>query len=814
MIPVSFMGISFAAGLFVYLGIAAVAVFLALNRGALRKRPALTILRTLAIAALFGLLASPYIAREESILQETTSILIIDDRTDSMELYERALGSEVAESIGSEAKSVTKVDLRNISTDERSAIGDEIYQGVLGSSLRNNAVVLASDGLSNEGTDPLDVASFAAEANTRIFPLVPERLEQEVYVKGMDGSRKSPVNSEYVGSVLVGSEGQAEYGLRVEIDGEPVLETEVVQGEGIKELPFSKVFNSEGSHHITASITTQTPDSFQRNNVFRKVVEVIERARVLLVTDTAGSSLQQVLEDIYDVDVAQTLPEDLGPYNAVVLDDQPEAEVSDTEALRDFLNSGGGLVVVGGNSSYERGGYYESGLENLLPVKSREAPRREGQETNIVILIDISGSTGNRVGGDTKIDVEKAIAVRMVRDLSEDAAVGVVAFNSDAFSIYSLKSSHSTSALEEKISRLSFGGGTYVQRGLTRARGMLSSAQGSKYVILISDGVTNYPVQAFQEASEMARAGMVVHTIGVGFDTDEGFMRGLADRGNGVYFSPDEAGRVKFVFGEEEDEGGDGGPRFVITDTHHFITEGLNMGNVSISGFNEVSAKSSAQVLGATSELQPLLSVWRFGLGRVVSLTLDNGRRWAGSLYSKGNSRIISSAVNWAIGDPEKRGGVRLDCTDAGAGETVTVVVSSEADYPPTRVGGEEVRLNRLDDSNYYFDFVAGETGFVEVESSGSSCEIAVNYPEEYGEFGVDIELLRAMAEITGGAVYHSGGIASLASEISDYVVEESTGAVIRRAGMQLWFALAALLLFFADMAVRRISEIRRGGKV
>lgn len=817
MMLITLFGIGFEAPLFLLLAIIAIAAFLFFNRGVLRKNPFLLAIRCAVLAALFLVLAMPYAVTEEDVLQETTSVLVVDDRTDSMSLLQSS-GPKAAELIGSRLSGISKVELINMTAADSTALGDSLYQGILGSNLKSNVIVLSTDARNNRGADPLDVAAFAAETNSKIFGLLPELVQDEMYLSDITGAKKVPIHSEYPIGVVIGKVGsQASYTLTISVDGKPVLESPFVQSIPFKEFSLDHVFETRGPHNITARISPGSGDTFVQNNVFNKVVDVIEKPRVLLVTDSDHSPLRQVLGEVYDLDVKERLPAVLDRYTAIVLDDQPADRIGDVIELRDFLNDGGGLVVVGGNDSYAYGGYYESPLESLLPVKSKEAPAGRGKQINAVILIDISGSTGNTVGGDTKIDVEKAIAVKMIRDLSDNANIGVAAFNSDSFSIQPIRKVIDTRLLEDKVSRLRFGGGTYVLIGLKRARDMLGSSQGSKYVILISDGITNYPIKAFEEASAMAADGIIIHAVGVGFDTDQAFMRGLARRGNGIYFAPRESGRVKIVLGGLEEEDYGDGFLMVLTDAHHFITEGLEMANVSVESFNEATSKYSAQVLAATPGMKPLLAVWRFGLGRVACLTVDNGGDWAGLLYGEGSSRLVSSTVNWAIGDPERKKELRIDCIDTRVGGDASVIVSSKEPYPEVRVDGERVELNRLDEKNYYFEYAPERTGFVPVETEGDSCTMGVNYAEEYGELGADSDLLNLMADMTGGGVYESGDVDALVDAVSGHTVSESTGVIIEKRSMQLWFAMAALLLFFADIAIRRIRVIWRskshGGK-
>lgn len=816
MIMLSLFGMSFNQPLALLLLIPAIAAFLFFNKKLVLKKKKLPLiaLRSLTIIALFVVLASPYLIREREILQDSTSILIIGDQTDSMSVYS-SVGGTIAASLDTRAEEVSQVTQTNITTSNRTALGDAIYQGLLTSSLKNSVVILLSDGLNNYGAEVLDVAAFAAETSTKIFSVTPEVMNDEIYLSEIKGSKKTPVNSEYSASVEIGKIGaQASYTLKILIDGYPAVDTPVIQNTETKELTFDYIFNEVGPHNITVEIYPESGDRFSQNNVLSTVVDVIERPKILLVTDNYASPLRQVLDEVYDLEDGD-LNTNLARFSAIVLDNQPKGNIGNLENLREYLNDGGGLLVVGGNSSYGYGEYYETSFESLLPVKSVDSPKKMGETINVVLLIDISGSTGADMAGNTKIDVEKAIAVKMVEDLSSYAHIGVAVFNSDSFLVQPVRRVGDTSLLTDKISKLKFGGGTYILVGLIRARDMLSGVQGSKYVILISDGITNYPMKAFEEGTVMAGVNdITIHTIGVGFDTDASFMRGLATRGNGVYFEPDETERVNIVMGGLEEDEGEDGFSMIITDSHHFITENLELSNITVKEFNEVTVKAGAQMLASTTSLKPLLSVWRFGLGRVAALTVDGGYDWANRLYTERNSKLISSTINWIVGDPERKNDLNIECVDMRVHEETPIIVTSkEVQYPIVKVDGEPVKLSRIDEENYFFNYYPTEVGFVKVESGDYSCSMAVNYAPEYGSFGIDYDLLDAIAQITEGKVYTSDEIPILINEVSDYTVSQSTGVSIEKESMQIWFIIAALFLFFVDITVRRVREIRESRK-
>jgi len=66
-----------------------------------------------------------------------------------------------------------------------------------------------------------------------------------------------------------------------------------------------------------------------------------------------------------------------------------------------------------------------------------------------------------------------------------------------------------------------------------------------------------------------------------------------------------------------------------------------------VTGLNFVVPKQAARTLVTTNGGDSVLSVWRFGLGRVVSLTTDDGNKWSGELLSQKNSKLITKSINW-----------------------------------------------------------------------------------------------------------------------------------------------------------------------
>jgi len=88
----------------------------------------------------------------------------------------------------------------------------------------------------------------------------------------------------------------------------------------------------------------------------------------------------------------------LGPYAAVVLVDVPAYALSSRAmaALGEYVaDCGGGLVALGGDSSFGLGGYTDTPLDAILPVKSEPDDRPPVQ---LVVLLDRSASMAEPAG--------------------------------------------------------------------------------------------------------------------------------------------------------------------------------------------------------------------------------------------------------------------------------------------------------------------------------------------------------------------------------------------------------------------------------
>lgn len=278
--------------------------------------------------------------------------------------------------------------------------------------------------------------------------------------------------------------------------------------------------------------------------------------------------------------------------------------------------------------------------------------------------------------------------------------------------------------------------------------------------------------------------------------------------------------RLNLRFGRESADTVPGeveGYPVVRLDEDHFITRYLNVSG-SIFGFNDVTQKVGARRLVTTSMGKPVVTAWQFGMGRVVSLSTDNGNTWAGALYAGENARLIPSMMNWAIGDPRPTAGLVVYSSDIELGSPGTITIRSDV-TPGINFKGADVPVSRIDDTTYE-GLLESETSGVfplKVSAGGVTLEdtAAVNYPREYRDLGNNPDFLEVVKRNNGGVYNAEQAMSMLMGEIR----ENSVRTTVEHKSLMWIFLLAALLVFLAEVTVRRAGDIidikmrRRGEK-
>ncbi len=738
-----------------------------------RKKILFFLSRGAIVSLLIVSLANPFVF-EQKLVDGNPRIKLLIDNSSSMALFK-----DDVDGLKEKLNEQIPVLKKEIGSSETSNLGDNI----LAQSERNGNLLLYTDGQITSGESMESLFGLISSLNTTInaIKIEPKQIDASVSVIGPSETVPG-ANNNFLISIEMA--GKSSVPVKVSIDSEVVFNSRTQES-----VKVSQAFLSEGYHTIKAEILED--DFFPQNNVFYKTVKVIKRPAILYLTKK-DDPFKEIVQDIYEADKSTSIPDDLSKYYGVIINDLKAKDITNIDSLKKFLLDNNGLFVIGGFNSFEFGDYKGSPFMEILPIEIGSGDVERGG-INVILLIDISGSTGELFGGKTKVDVEKALAISVLESLGLNNNVGALAFNDQAHLIEEPNILlYNKNLLKDKISRLQFQKGTYMNIGLAAAYQMLSQRSGSKYIIVLSDGITQNKFQTLNLASLLASQNIKIITVGVGFDTDTEFMSDLARKGKGFYLQPTSSERLKVLFGDIAESSGN---RFglIILDDNQFITKNMVL-TAALDAFNQVVPKQAADLLITTDTGRPALTTWNFGLGRVASLNVFAGSNTLGRLLDKENSQLLSRTINWVIGNPERKKDYYIKIKDSRIGETVEIILKSK--NPPQ----SDIKFDKFEEDKYIARIDANSIGFQNVLDG----KYGVSYNREYEKIGVNPKI-EALVESTGGKMFDINEV----DEIVKYAKEKSKRLDTVKQSMLIYTLIPALIIFVIEVSIRRWREVR-----
>ncbi|WP_440947508.1 hypothetical protein ACSAZL_04340 [Methanosarcina sp. T3] len=765
-------------------------------------------------------LAAPYTTVTQTVNEEDPSLVLIQDRTTSMGLFPEDTGTGLYEALAADTPT-TLVQL----TGEKTSLGDAVvqYSGL------GNQIVLVTDGNSNAGKDLTEALRFARDADTPVYLVQPELETNDLSVE-MLGDKTVVVDNQNEFDIVVrqASEQSVSYFLEVYVDGKISQSRQFSQDTRNNTIPINQAFTTLGAHNLSVKITPSGEDFNNSNNEFYKSLYVIPKPKITLVTGETGSPLANILSNLYEVSVVNDYSGagNITDSKVLVLDNRiidsfSEAEIKE---IKNYVSNGGGLIVVGGDKAFNYGKYLNSSLEEVLPVVSKPSEFKGGR--NLVLILDISPSTAAH---GTLGDILSNAIFILRNDNLKDANVGVIAFGSVGYDVSGgflfMGLPQNLALLEDKISQLtpSEEAETSLDQGLDVAKEMLEGEDGELDAIIISDGGIEDSYDASLEAAkELQDLGVNLYFVHIRSSAPsqadqtrtlyaEELMQELGLQNNYLHINMGERANIEFEDtvepSEEEEETEDlGSYQLLEYSPDHFITKSVNLTG-SITGYNQVTPKAGAERLVITVTGQPVLTTWRFGLGRVVTFTTDNGEgegtRWASALYNGSNSRLISGMTNWAIGNPQAEEGAVVEALDTwlGTPSDLTLIMYDEG-VPQLKLDGAQLDLALTGRNTYEASVNPDEIGIHDI----SGYPLAVNYPLEYRDVGLNNDI-KPLILSTGGEIYtEKEARAFLLKDARQNSEREATEPV----SLKIYVLLAALALYLGEVLVRRIREMRR----
>jgi Ca-activated chloride channel homolog len=568
-------------------------------------------------------------------------------------------------------------------------------------------------------------------------------------------------------------------------------------------------------------------DTLLDNNTASAVVFAAGKPSVLIVDSNVQetSQLRWALEEqdlIVQVRPAEGLPRtlsELQKFDCVVLSNIPATIMSlqQMEILRTYVEDlGGGLVMIGGDQSFGLGGYYKTTLEEILPVRSNFDKEKEKPSLAMVLVIDKSGS----MGGD-KIEMAKDAAKGAAELLGPKDQLGVIAFDGLSYWVSELHTAADKGYIIDRISTIQASGGTSIYPGLSDAyEALIGTSAKLKHVILLTDGHSE-PGDFDGIVGDMVSARITLSSVAVGNGADAMLLQRLAETGSGRFYLCEEANSIPQIFAKETVEASKSAinelPFVPILVRPTQVLAGIDLETAPfLLGYVITKPKPTSEFILASEAGDPVLVWWRYGLGMTAAFTSDAKSQWAsewltwpdfGPFWAQVIRHCMRKSESKGVFVEVQRDGDRsrviVDSVDP-SGRFINQATTKMTVIAP-KLERSNVDLEQVAPGRYQAEIPTDVTGAYHLELSQSvnnvptfrqTRSIVVGYPDELRLGPADEDLMKKVAEVSGG---------KYCPTVQDLVASRDR---VAQNIIPLWpyLLMVALSVFLVDVLLRRLD--------
>ncbi|MCM3039028.1 VWA domain-containing protein [Paenibacillus motobuensis] len=689
-------------------------------------------------------------------------------------------------------------------------------------------IVLISDGEENVG-DVSSAALLLRERGITLDVLSSERKPiQDVAIESLKMPDKLYQAESFSFEVKVQSTFAGEGELRLYEDNEEIGRTKLTLERGENRVALQGLARNTGMHRYRAEVFA-SGDEQAANNVSYAFTRVTGSPKVLIVEGEANTStnLENSLKSSlinYEVTAPGMLPIELAKYagyDSIIFNNVSGEQVGGTqmELIEQAVRSYGiGFMMVGGEDSFGMGGYFKTPIEKLLPVSMELEGKREVPSLGLILVIDRSGS----MEGD-KLKLAKESAMRTVELLRAKDTVGVLAFDDQPWWVVEPQVLSDKDYVLSQINSIPSAGGTDIYPAVADAtKKMLDVEAQRKHIILLTDGQSAGSSGYNDLLNTMLEEKITMSTVAVGEDADVQLLQSLADGAKGRYYYVQDATTLPAIFSREAAMIS---RTYVVNkpfvpalvqpgDWQSLFADGLPQ----IYGYVAATPKTTAQTVLSSPEPDPLLARWQYGSGRTVAWTSDMTGKWSRDWVGWSRfAEIFAEMVKWtlpqftasdyAVQTTVEGNEVRFEvhADDEALPGKLDAVISSET-VPEQRVpllqtspGIYTGSLEVSDPGSFLVQLQGEEDGDGLRPNYGSGSGFVVPYSPEYSlASGNPPDKLAALAELSGGRV--------LSWDKPGEVLKYRAAGYAEPHDWERPLLIAALLLWLADIAVRRMS--------
>ena len=704
-------------------------------------------------------------------------------------------------------------------------------------------IVLVSDGTETVG-QLKDIVDDLQARNVQV-DVVPIEYDykHEVLLERLDLPRFVKLGETYEASVVLTSLARGK-GSLVLMEGENTIARQEVEFEAGKSRYSIPIKVDQPGYYEYAARIEVSPDQDSRseNNSVRNYLYLDGPGRVLLVMDPQSNPAEwkpmetALRQGERQVDVLSALefpldPLSLMPYDAVIFADVAADSLlsNQMQAMHDAIrNLGIGFMMVGGPNSFGPGGWQGSVIADALPISMEISNKKILPKGALAIILHTCEfPQGNSWA--------KRITKKAIQVLNSEDLVGAMAqtMNGDEW-IFELTPASKYAELVPLINNATIGDmGTFATTMEMGLKALKDSDASSRHMIIISDGDASPPppplVKAFQDAQ------VSVSTVAVfPHNGDVTILEEIAKATNGRFYYPNDPNQLPSIFIKEAKtlrrsqlQVRDFVP--VLTNVDPMLKEISDApqlhGYVLTTPRDDPRATivlaappTESEVKAGETETDPILAVWRYGLGVTAAFTSDLTERWGKDWVGWDQYQKLVNQMITRIGRTRREQFLRV-YTYVNGNEGVVVVEDFHPDETlldvTVSVSGpngfeQSQQVRQIAPRRYQTSMPLKGEGRYQVmlgATDGTRNETAyagfiVSYSPEYLRFRANPIVLRDIAEKTGG------------SELETEQSYEDLAKIIygnripKRSSRPIfdWFLMGLACLLPLDVAIRRVQ--------
>lgn len=687
-------------------------------------------------------------------------------------------------------------------------------------------IVLVSDG--NENVGDATAALMSARNLGVTLDVLPRGMDRgaDVSVERVAVPARLKRGQVFEPRVFVDSSRAQSGTLRIYRNDQLLGEQKVDLVAGKNLFSFPQRLDEAGFFRYDAQLEVPG-DVVPQNNRGSAFTSVRGDPRVLLVSSAPqqdqplADALRSARFEVRLVDVSQmpaTLPE-LQSYEAIFVSNLSAGSFPGEtlrmleELVRDF---GVGLVCIGGDQAFTAGGYRGTPLETVLPVgMDLDSKKVLPKGAVVLVMHGMEFANGNQVARDCAHGVLEA--------LGPQDEMGVVLWNGTVDWLFPLAPVGNKVEDGRLIAGMNQGDLPTFEEVMRRGTDALKKSNANlKHMIVFSDGDPAPPSAGLM--SEIRDSRITVSTVLIAGHAGPDTMIWIAGEGKGRFYdvrSPDDLPQIflkeaavilKAAISEEPFK-----PQLAASTE---LTRGIPAAELpTLRGYVATSPKARAETPLVTSQGDPLLAQWSYGLGRAVAFTSDAKARWAADWLAWGRYRQFWTQVaQWALRRVENSDLQTEVLIDKGEGLVTAEAVDEKGNYrnflhleavvvgpkgdrqvvrlEQTGPGRYEARFPTREVGGYVVNVLETRDGRVRASSVNGA---SVNFSPEFADPAPNLNLLRRLAELGQGRVL----------DIQDSTVDSFH--LNRRPSFQaddVWELLlkVVVVLFTLDVGIRRVQ--------